>query len=190
MGLFDFFIRKKKKTGKRKPSKAGGVYVRQQIAGFQGQIDSINNILQKNQKDIDENSTLLKEHSQKLKNLEDILTNQPMSLLPSQTSPTQRPDWTVKPVQSNETNSCKFDINHFSQQEKKILAVFFQNKDIALSYADIAKALNKAPNTIKNELRQITLKANLFDYTIGDENRKRFKLKDNMRIENYLNIAA
>jgi hypothetical protein len=190
MGLLDFFIKRKLKRAKRRKSKNSSAYGKQQIVAFQCQLDAINNTLQDHRKDIDENSAILKEHGLKLKNLENILTNHPMGLPPSQTSPTQQPDWATKPVQSNGTNGCKFDINQFSQQEKKILAVFFQNKDIALSYADIAKTLGKSPNTIKNEIRQITFKANLFDYTIGDENRKRFKLKDNLRIENYLNIAA
>ena len=110
MGLFDFFIKRKLRTTKRRRSKGSTNTVRRQIVGVQGQIDSINNILQKHGKDIDENSALLKEHSQKLKNLEDILTNQPMGLSLRQTGPTQRPDWTAKPVQPNGTNSFKFDI--------------------------------------------------------------------------------
>ena len=188
MGLFDFFIRKKKKPGKRKKTGSRGVYVKQQIAGFQGQIDSINNILQKHQQDIDENSALLKEHSQKLKNLEDILTNQPMSLLPSQTSPTQRPDWTAKPARSDVVNSCKFDINKFSNQEKRILSVFFEHHGMALSYKDVASILSKSSNTIKNQMHQILIKADLFERVIGNDMRNRFRLKDGIKIEKYLNV--
>ena len=114
MGLFDFFIRRKLRTAKRRRSKGCGIPVKQQIAGIKGQVDSINSVLQKHQKDIDENSVILKEYGQKLKNLEDILTNQPIDLPLRQTSPTQRPDWTAKPVQLNGIHSCKFDINRFS----------------------------------------------------------------------------
>jgi len=89
MGLLDFFIRRKLRTAKRRRSKGCGITVKQQIAGIKGHVDSINSILQKHQKYIDENSVILKEYGQKLKNLEDILTNQPMDLSLRQTSPTQ-----------------------------------------------------------------------------------------------------
>ena len=187
MGLFDFFIRRKKRTAKRRRSKGPNILV-QQIAGIKGQVDLINNVLQKHQKDIEENSALLKEHSQKLMNLEDILTNQPMNLPPSQTSPIQRPDWTAKPVQANGINSCKFDINKFSNQEKRILSVFFEHQDMALSYRDVGSMLGKSANTVKNQMHQILIKADLFERAIDNEMRNRFKLKNGVTIEKYLNI--
>jgi hypothetical protein len=188
MGLFDFLIRRKLRTAKRRRSKGCGITVKQQIAGIKGQVDSINSVLQKHQKDIDENSVILKEYGQKLKNLEDILTNQPMGLSLRQTSPTQRPDWTAKPVQPNGIHSCKFDINKFSNQEKRILSVFFNHQDMALSYRDIGSFLNKAPNTIKNQMHQILIKADLFERIIDNDMRNRFRLKDGIKIEKYLNI--
>jgi DNA-binding CsgD family transcriptional regulator len=186
MGLLDFFIRRK--PTKRRRSKGCNITSRQQIAGIKGQIDLINSVLKEHRKDIDKNSVLLKEHGQKLTNLEDILTNQPMNPRPIQTSPTQRPDWAAKPAQSNVTNSCKFDIDRFSNQEKRILQIFFQHPDMALSYRDIAHALAKSPNTIKNELRQLNMKADLFTKNVDAGNRNRFKLKDGLKIEKYLNI--
>jgi len=186
MGLLDFFIRRK--PTKRRRSTGCNITGRQQIAGIKGQIDLINSVLQKHQKDIDENSVLLKEQSQKLKNLEDILTNPPMSLPPSQTSPTQRPDWTVKPVQSNVLNSCKFDIDKFSNQEKRILSVFFEHQDMALSYRDVGSMLGKSANTVKNQMHQILIKADLFERIIDNDMRNRFRLKDGIKIEKYLNI--
>ena len=188
MGLFDFFIRRKLRTAKKRRSKGCGITAKQQIAGIKDRVDSINSVLQKHQKDIDENSALLKEHSQKLTNLEDILTNQPMSLSLSQTSPTQRPDWTVKPVQSNVLNSCKFDINKFSNQEKRILSVFFEHQDMALSYRDVGSMLSKSANTIKNQMHQILIKADLFERIIDNDMRNRFRLRDGIKIEKYLNI--
>ncbi len=158
------------------------------MVSIKGQIDLINNVLKEHRKDIDENSVLLKEHSQKLTNLENILTNQPMGLSSKQTSPTQRPDWTVKPVQSNIINSCKFDIDKFSNQEKRILSVFFEHQDMALSYKDIGSLLNKAPNTIKNQMHQILIKADLFERATDNNMRNRFRLKDGIKIEKYLNI--
>ena len=188
MGLLDFFIRRKHRTAKRRRSKGCGITAKQQIAGIKDRVDSINSVLQKHQKDIDENSALLKEHSQKLTNLEDILTNQPMSLSLSQTSPTQRPDWTGKPVQSNVINSCKFDINRFSNQEKRILSVFFEHQDMALSYRDVGSMLGKSANTVKNQMHQILIKADLFERIIDNDMRNRFRLRDGIKIEKYLNI--
>ena len=183
MGLFDFFIRRKLRTAKRR-SKGCGITVKQQIAGIKGQVDSINTVLQKHQKDIDENSVLLKEHSQKLTNLEDILTNQP---IPSTNLPS-RPVSTIKPVQANLNN--KFDIDKFSQQEKKILSVFFNHQDMALSYRDIASTLGKASNTIKNQIHQILLKADIFEKSIDTGMVNRFRLKDGLKIEKYLTNRA
>jgi hypothetical protein len=187
MGLLDFFIRKKKRPAKRRKSKRPDT-LKQQIVGIQCQIGSISTVLQKHQKDIDENSALLEEHGQKLGNLEDILTNQPMSLPPIQTSPTQRPDWTAKPVQPNGIHSCKFDIDKFSNQEKRILSAFFEHHDMALSYRDVGSMLGKSPNTVKNQMHQILIKADLFDRIIDNDMRNRFRLKDGIRIEKYLNI--
>ena len=188
MGLLDFFIRRKAKQTKRRRTKGSHITVRQQITGIEGRIDSINDCLQKHRKDIDENSALLKEHSQKLKNLEDILTNQLMGLSLRQTSPTQRPDWTAKPVQSNVINSCKFDIDRFSNQEKRILSVFFEHQDMALSYRDVGSMLGKSANTVKNQMHQILIKADLFERLIDNDMRNRFRLKDGIKIEKYLNI--
>jgi hypothetical protein len=188
MGLLDFFIKRRPKTAKRRRSKSSGITVKQQIAGIKGQVDSINSVLQKHQKDIDENSALLKEHSQKLINLEDLLANLPLSLPPSQTSPTQRSDWTAKPVQSNDTSSCKFDVNKFSNQEKRILSIFFEHQDMALSYRDVGSMLGKSANTVKNQMHQILIKADLFDRIIDNDMRNRFKLKNGIKIEKYLNI--
>ena len=185
MGLLDFFI-KRKPT--RRSSKGCNITGSQQIAGIKGQIDVINSVLKEHRKDIDENTALLKEHSQKLVNLEEILTNQSINPRPSQTSPTQRPDWTAKPAQPNGTNSSKFDVDRFSNQEKRILQVFFQNPEMPLSYRDVAHALAKSPNTIKNELRQINMKADLFTKNVDAGNRNRFKLRDGLKIEKYLNI--
>jgi hypothetical protein len=60
---------------------------------------------------------------------------------------------------------------------------------MTLSYADIGRILNKSPLTIKNQMREIRLKANLFDRSIGEQNRHRFKLKKDLRIEKYLNVG-
>lgn len=150
-------------------------------------LNTVDTLLQRHDKAIKGQWKVINSHSTKLAKLEEIAANP--TIKPA-TEAANQFNRLIQATRQPFNQQDKFDINQFSQQEKKILAVFFQNKDIALSYSDIAKTLGKSPNTIKNELRQITIKANLFDYTISDENRKRFKLKDNLRIENYLNIAA
>jgi hypothetical protein len=189
MGLFDFFIRKKNKPARRRKSQGTNVTVRQQVIEIQCQVNSINSILQEHQKHIEKNYILLQEHTQKFKNLEDVLTNPPMHLSTMQTSPAQRPDWSVKPDQSTGPGSCKFDINKFSTQEKLILSAFFNHQDMALSYRDIGSMLGKSANTIKNQMHQILLKADLFERLIDNDMRNRFKLKNGIKVEKYLNIS-
>jgi len=148
----------------------------------------VNLVLKKHEKEISENTVLLKEHSLKLKTLEDLLakptTGQPIL----STSLPERPDSTIKPVQTNVSN--KFDIDRFSQQEKKIISVFFNHQDMALSYRDIAGILGKAPNTAKNQIHQILLKADIFEKSIDTGMVNRFKLKDGLKIEKYLTNRA
>ena len=182
MGLLDFFIRRK--PTKRRRSTGCNITGRQQIAGNKGQLDLIDSVLKEHRKDIDENAVLLKEHSQKLTNLEDILTNQP---IPPTNLP-ERPVSTIKPVQANLNN--KFDIDKFSPQEKKILSVFFNHLDMALSYRDIASTLGKASNTVKNQIHQILLKADIFEKSIDTGMVNRFRLKDGLKIEKYLTNRA
>ena len=55
-----------------------------------------------------------------------------------------------------------------------------------LSYADIAQSVGKSPHTVKNQLRQIRMKADIFTQSIAAEGRKRFQLKDSLQIQNYL----
>ena len=83
----------------------------------------------------------------------------------------------------------KLQVNSLSRQEQKILTVFFQHPNMALSYADIGAFLKKSSNTIKNQMRQLGIKADLFSKTTDDENRNRFQLKDDLRIEKYLNLG-
>jgi len=83
----------------------------------------------------------------------------------------------------------KLQVNSLTRQEQKILTVFFQHPHMALSYADIGTFLKKSSNTIKNQMRQLGMKADLFSKTTDDENRNRFQLKDDLRIEKYLNLG-
>jgi DNA-binding CsgD family transcriptional regulator len=83
----------------------------------------------------------------------------------------------------------QFDIERFTEQQKRVLACFFQNKTRPMSYADVARLLNKSAYTIKNHMNQIRQKADLFDCTIGPQSRNLFTLKDDLRVEKYLKVG-
>jgi DNA-binding CsgD family transcriptional regulator len=83
----------------------------------------------------------------------------------------------------------QFDIERFTEQQKRVLAVFFQNKRTWMSYADVAKVLNKSAYTVKNQMNQIRQKADLFERTIGSQSRNLFALKADLRVEKYLKVG-
>ena len=59
---------------------------------------------------------------------------------------------------------------------------------MALSYRDVGSMLSKSANTIKNQMHQILIKADLFERIIDNDMRNRFRLRDGIKIEKYLNI--
>lgn len=192
MGLLNFLNKKRKRRSKRtdsKKSSAGkstNVNIKSDIKNIRTQLEAIYIILSRHDQHINENSLYIKKNTQKL---EKILTDRPINPAPVVDS---RPDRPVLSTGSDQTPvvNDKLDISVFSPQEKRILTVFFENKDMPLSYADIGKYLNKSANTIKNQLRQIKMKADLFNYAVDNQSRKRFKLKNNLKLEKYLNIPV
>jgi len=78
------------------------------------------------------------------------------------------------------------DIDRFSEQQKRLLAVFLQNPDRPMSYADVADELGKSAHTVKNQMHLIRGKADLFDSMVGPQNRLFFRLKDNLKLEKHL----
>ncbi len=142
---------------------------------------------------LSEHTRLIDEHSAGLSSLEQMISRQPANRGLGGTSQAGRSDQASSPASLAAViappSSQKFDVNCFSEQEKRILAVFFHNQGMALSYIDVAKAMGKSPHTIKNQIGQMRLKADLFDRTVGDESRNRFRLKEGLRIEKYLNVG-
>lgn len=200
MGLFDIFRKKKKvKTRKKRRCKSSIPKTREDIIklnsdikNLQSQIGTIDIVLHKHDDDIAEHSILIAKHSRNLEKLEQLVANQPVSPPRFDSLPASRPIATTNPPPLSHNvplqQAQKFSVNRFSPQEKRILSVFFQNTGMALSYVDIAHTLNKSPSTIKNQMGQIKIKADLFTQNIDYENRKRFKLKDGLKIEKYLNV--
>ncbi len=58
-----------------------------------------------------------------------------------------------------------------------------------MSYADVAALLDKSAYTVKNQMNQIRQKADLFDCLIGHQSRHFFKLKDDLKVEKYLELS-
>ena len=201
MGLFDFFRKKRKVKVKRKrrtrkpPSKKKQTLekIKADIGNLQTQLKTINIALDKHNDELSQHSKLINEHSKALEKLEQIVTKTPIIPPAEEKTQVNQPVAMINPPAMpnppTENLDRKFDINRFSEQEKRILAVFFQNKDMALSYIDIATALNKSPHTVKNQINRMRLKAELFDKTVDNDSRNRFKLKDGLRVEKYLNVS-
>jgi DNA-binding CsgD family transcriptional regulator len=193
MGLFNIFKKKKKiKTREKTWRKSATPKTREYLAKLksdiehlQAQIGIIDIVLHKHDDDITEQTFVIKEHSQKLENLEQIATSQSTGPVRKLFTAINQPPTPANIAQPQEG---KFNIGTFSNQEQRILSVFFQNQGLALSYADIAHSLNKSPHTIKNQMRQINMRADLFTKHVDEGNRNRFKLREGLKIEKYLNV--
>jgi hypothetical protein len=145
---------------------------------------NVSTAVESHTKELSEHRRLIDEQSAKLVHLEDIVASVKPVSVPSAIMPTSP---LVVPAQAFSLPAST-NINRFSEQEKRILAVFFHNPGMALSYQDIGQALGKQPNTIKNQLNQVKLKADLFDKAVDSESRNRFRLKDGLKVEQYLNL--
>jgi len=196
MRLFDFFRKKRKARPRRKRSSSRAskarksVKVQSDIRNIQAQLKTVNILLDRHNEELLEHKKLIGDQSGKLEKLEQIVTSTKTTAALIQNSPPPRPITMVNlPIKSQtptEDSGQKLDIDRFSEQERRILSVFFQNPGMKLSYVDIASALNKSPCTIKNQMREIRLKADLFNRTRDNDSRNRFKLKDSLKIEKYL----
>ena len=199
LNFLSLFQKRKKKTKRRKTRRSYSLKnkdefnrLKSDFNNLKAQFGTVNILLKKHDEEITENSILLEKHVSRIEKLEELVAKQPTNSTISGINLANRPISTTEPVSTpqlkGQFESQKLDISRFSPQEKRILSVFFQNQDMALSYADIAQYLSKSPNTIKNQVRQINMKADLFNYTVDNESRKRYKLKDGLKIEKYLNI--
>ena len=198
MGFFDLF--RKKRESHPRPSRTSVGKLKKSFEKARIDIDALaaegqatKSLLEQHSKQLSEHKGIIEEHSATLSTLEQAVNWQPANPRLTWDSQANRPDQASSPAQTVTLGNLqlpqKLDVNYFSAQEKRILAVFFQNKGMALSYVDVARALNRSPYTVKNQIRQMRLKADLFDRTVGDESRNRFKLKDGLRIEKYLNVS-
>ena len=165
--------------------------LRQDVSQADSQLAEHNNLLA-------EHSQLITVHTTRLNGLEELVNTDLLMSVPSaesepisrQNTPTSRPKQPTNRLvaTSRSTNRVtnqtaeSLDIQDFSTQEKRILEVFLNHRDMALSYGDIAKSLQKSPNTVKNQMRQMNTKSSLFDKTTDSQSKNRFKLRPNLKI--------
>jgi len=167
--------------------------VKQDIKKLQKNLTEINVRLAEHNHVLTGHTQLLETHTAHLDGLEQLVnTAAPVSPVEAMeisqpNSPTNRPNETTNRLVTtspviNRTEK-NLDIQSLSPQEKRILQVFLTHRDMALSYQDIAKSLNKSPNTIKNQIRQMNMKSSLFDKTLDANSKNRFKLRKHLKIE-------
>jgi len=190
MTLFGFFKKKKvqkKTTGKSITNEPKALKVK--FDKLEAEMKTVHLLLQNHDQSIAQHSQILETHTQKLEELVvQLASNQPKIIKQGSNN---TPVFTkiVAPEVVSIEKQDKLNFDSLSGQERKILNVFFQHSDMALSYADIGSFLEKSPNTIKNQLRQLRIKADLFSKSVDSENRNRFRLKDQLQIEKYLKLT-
>jgi DNA-binding CsgD family transcriptional regulator len=196
MGVFDFF-RRKRKTPVRKrksvplqTSKIDEITRKHDIRFQQINRDlaDIRILLDRHEGQIIEYGHLIEGHTTKLASLEQRLSNTQPASVPQELPLPSRPIVPSNLSLNQQPAPQRHNIESFSPQEKRILSLFFENPGMALSYLDIAKVLNKSANTVKNQMHQLGMKADLFERMIDNENRNRFKLKEGLKVDRFLNV--
>jgi len=186
MAWFDIF---RKKSRDKTPGMAARAS--QDISHMLAEMGTIHLALRKHDDKILEHDRIIAAHADLVSNLEAKVTAAMNLPADSHGLRVSCPQGVVPAQQARlpEPTSGKYDVSHFTEQEKRILAVFFQNKGRRLSYADVGQILDKSAYTVKNQMRQIRQKADLFHQSIGDQSRNLFTLKDDLRIEKFLNVG-
>jgi DNA-binding NarL/FixJ family response regulator len=195
MGWLDLF-RGKAAKGQESPDPGPGANMaltgmRTDIDQLLGRVSTIDIAIKRHNDVLVAHETRLQEHAQRFQTLEQkvsIPVVQPTAFRQAGRHAAEN-----SPRLSTQTAHAslaqQFDIEQFTEQQKRVLAVFFQNKGIRMSYADVARVLNKSAFTIKNQMNQIRQKADLFDCTIGNQSRNLFALKADLRVEKYLKVG-
>lgn len=194
-------VRKKEKkvNAKRKTRQAADPKISQAFGRVKQDIKNLENGLTEVQQQITQHTHLLNEHTSlfqqqnaRLATLEERVTA-PATVFPEGIPVTNRPvpatnrlvatNPTNRPVNAEGQTTAPLDLKNLTQQEKRILRVFLDHRCMSLSYRDISRSLNLASNTIKNELRQLNMKAPLFDIQVDNDHKKRFQLKKHLKLQ-------
>ena len=200
MGLFDFFIRKRQVSVQRRKSVPSRITKideiirtnRTNFQHFRKDLAEMSTMLDRHGGELTEHKRLIDDHTAKLASLEQRLAA-PTAAPQRELSPVSRPILPNNlPIATNPPMypvPQRHNIDSFSPQEKRILSLFFENPGMALSYVDIAKVLDKSSNTVKNQIHQLIMKADLFERAIDNQNRNRFKLKEGLKIDRFFNVG-
>jgi DNA-binding CsgD family transcriptional regulator len=195
MGWLDLFRRKTPK-GQESPDPGPGTNMaltgmRTDIDQLLGRVSTIDIAIKRHNDVLAAHETRLQEHAQRFQTLEQRLAIpavQPVTFRQAGRHAYENsPRLSAQPFRAGPAQ--QFGIEQFTEQQKRVLAIFFQNKGIRMSYADVARVLNKSTFTIKNQMNQIRQKADLFDCTIGNQSRNLFALKADLRVEKYLKVG-
>jgi len=197
MGLFDLFRPKRTKASvsqeEHRRLVAAFYDLRTQVTNLDTQIATVHMALRRHENDIAACKDLTDRHERALTQLEQIV-NTPSALptgyadrFPQHLVPAMKEAPNVSAIESaSYPPARRLDLDRFTEQQKRLLAAFVQNRDRTMSYADLAAVLGKSAYTIKNQMNQIRHKADLFDCTVGPESRNYFRLKDDLKVEKQL----
>jgi DNA-binding CsgD family transcriptional regulator len=199
MGWFAFFRRSKRPRATlardREPARGPALAVydlRTHVLKLDAQIETIHIALHRHEDTLAECRSLADQQGKALTRLEVLVDSLSPSMPLYEDRPMRRvctPPGRAVPEPVDPTPARKLDIDQFSEQQKRLLAVFFQNRDREMSYADVAAVLGKSAHTVKNQMNLIRHKADLFDCITGPESRNFFRLKDDLRIETRLKVG-
>jgi len=163
-----------------------------QVKDLRAQVRTVHLVLGTHDRQIIHCRKHVRRHGRALARLEHIAGEHPVAGRAPNSATILRPPRPGAPLQNTGepiASGGKFDIDQFTEQEKRLLTVFFQNKGRRMSYADVAQILNKSTYTVKNQLNHIRHKADLFEQSVGNQSRNLFKLKDDLRVEKYLHCG-
>ncbi len=166
--------------------------VNDRIVSLDAEIGTIHMALNRHENSITECRNLTDQHGKAIMRLEQIVSSQPAEPVSHLNRSIGMPKTTPVLPAAEPTAFAparRLDVDRFSDQQKRLLAVFFQNRDREMSYADVATALGKSAHTVKNQINQIRHKADLFDCITGPESRNFFKLKDDLKVETRLKVG-
>jgi hypothetical protein len=199
MGLLDLFRRSKRPQVKTGPDRepvsgpAPAVYdLRTHVRKLDAQIETIHIALRRHEEALTQCQNLTDQQGKTLARLENLVDHL-SAPVPVYADRSVRRTWTPSgpPVAApvGPAPIRQLDVNQFSPEERRLLSVFFQNRGCEMSYADVAALLAKSAYTVKNQMNQIRQKADLFDCLIGRQSRHFFKLKDDLKVEKYLELS-
>ena len=181
MGIFNWLTSKATKEDLKKVEKSNKL----SFKNVKKDMETIKLELKNSSKILNTHSSQIEIIKKRTLSLEKIL--QPEEELPTKrlNAPTKRLNAFKKPFKQPIEN---FSVEKFTDKEQNILKILLNHRDMALSYKDIGKELGKSPNTIKCQFNSMRNKSNIFNETIGEDNKHRYKLKSGLSISKSFDV--